>query len=113
MTTDNSRELVAGRLRKAREQAGLSQAQAAHLLMWHRPTISEIEAARRKVPVEELIQLADLYGVSISWLAGESTGDSRISAVARELEKLKREDFDKVMQLIESIRNTRAVEGNQ
>ena len=41
MTT---RMQIAQRFRQAREQAGLSQGQAARLMKVHRPTISEIEA---------------------------------------------------------------------
>ena len=43
------REEIGGRLRMARETAGLSQGQVAKRLKMHRPTISEIEAGRRRV----------------------------------------------------------------
>lgn len=58
---------LAERLRIAREQAGLSQGQTAKLLDLHRPTISEIEAGRRKVKAEELAQFGEAYGVSVAW----------------------------------------------
>ena len=45
---------IAGRLRLARETAGLSQGQAAKRLGLHRPTVSEIEAGRRRVTAEEV-----------------------------------------------------------
>src|SRR6266487_1109678 len=61
------------RLRHAREDAGLSQAQAAKLLGLHRPAITEIEAESRKVSAGELRNFASLYHVSTSWLLGEPT----------------------------------------
>src|SRR5712692_6304557 len=68
----NSKEIdymsLAERLREARTAAGLSQGQVAKKLGMHRPTVTEIEASRRKVSAEELRQFADLYGVSKDWL---------------------------------------------
>ena len=58
------------RLRFAREQAGLSQGQVAKMMDLHRPTISEIEAGRRRVTAEEMAEFAKIYEVSISWLSG-------------------------------------------
>ena len=67
---------VASRLRMAREQAGLSQGQVAKLMKMHRPTISEIEAGRRKVSAEEIAQFSRLYDISVVWLTNaEETDD--------------------------------------
>lgn len=57
------------RLRAAREESGLTQKCVADRLGLHRPAISEMEAGRRKVTSEELVIMAQLYGVSVSWLA--------------------------------------------
>ena len=100
-------EAIARRLRVARENAGLSQGQVARLLDLHRPTISEIEAGRRRVTAEELPRFADIYEVSIDWLSrgGEpNEGDERIQLAARELLKLRPEDLDRVVELIQSLR---------
>src|SRR5436189_4894868 len=93
---------IAARLRLAREQAGLSQGQVAKMLHLHRPSISEAEAGRRKVSTEELVELARIYGVSVSWLAcveseGENATQDRIELAARELAKLKPEDLDRLL----------------
>ena len=48
-TQDSLRQDLATRLKLAREMAGLTQAQVARQLGWHRPTVSEIEAGRRRV----------------------------------------------------------------
>ena len=102
---------VAERLRLARQQAGLSQGQVAKMLDMHRPTISEIEAGRRRVPAEELAQFSRIYEVSVAWLAGSEGGyegvDDRVRLAARELSKLKRDDLDKVLRLLSSLRKSR------
>lgn len=99
---------VADRLRIAREQAGLSQGQVARLLDMHRPTITEIEAGRRRVDADELKNFASTYDVSVSWLAGEDEEgpnqiDDRIRLAARELAKLKPDDLDKVVRLLQTM----------
>jgi transcriptional regulator with XRE-family HTH domain len=99
---------IAARLRLAREQAGLSQGQVAKMLHLHRPSISEAEAGRRKVSTEELVELARIYGVSVSWLAcaeaEENPAQDRIELAARELAKLKPEDLDRLLQLLSALR---------
>ncbi len=104
-----NKTLIGNRLRWAREQAGLSQGQVAQRLRLHRPTISEIEAGNRHVRIEEIQQFSDLYGVDEAWLAkGDEAiarkGDPRIELVARELSKLKREDLDSILRLIQVLR---------
>jgi transcriptional regulator with XRE-family HTH domain len=103
---DPARAAIASRLRAAREQAGLSQGQVARLLGLQRPTISEIEAGRRRVPAEELARLAGVYDVSISWLATDSSdvNDPALELAARELAKLKKEDLDSVLTLLRRLK---------
>ncbi len=109
---DEIKRNVGSRLRWAREQAGLSQGQVAHKLGMHRPTISQIEAGDRNVRVEELEQFGTLYGVETEWLikgdaalAGDR--DPRIELAARELSKLKREDLDSILRLIQVLKSQR------
>ena len=102
---------IGARLRAAREQAGLSQGQVARLLKLHRPSITEVEAGRRRVSVEELAELARIYGVNSAWLAGEESSrtteaDIRTELAARELAKLKPEDLDRVLNLLATLRST-------
>jgi len=100
------RNQIAHRLRAAREAAGLSQGQVAKLLEYHRPTISEIEAGRRKVSGEEITKLAELYDVSSSWVlsAKSEVPDPKIELAARELSKLKEDDLDRVISLVKSFK---------
>ncbi len=104
---DSEREKIATRIKDARTASGLSQAQAAEKLNLQRPAISEIEAAKRKVSAEEIIQFATLYRVDKSWLLLEDDNELKMNKqilfAARELNKLKPEDRDKVIDIIKML----------
>lgn len=109
---EGKRGAIASRLRLSRELAGITQAQVAKKLDWHRPTVSEIEAGRRRVSAEELTALAEMYGVGVPWLVGEDEVDSsaaadRVKLAARELSKLRKEDLDRVFELLKALRSSR------
>jgi transcriptional regulator with XRE-family HTH domain len=109
---NSQREEISSRLRLAREMAGLSQAQVAKMLSLHRPSISEIEAGRRKVSAEELAKLAEIYDIKLSWLAGSDTGDSdevdeRVKLAAREIAKLKPTDYKRLLELLKMLHTER------
>ncbi|NUM53516.1 MAG: helix-turn-helix transcriptional regulator [Candidatus Hydrogenedentes bacterium] len=105
---ESTQSTLAQRLRLAREQAGLSQGQVAKILGLQRPSISEIEAGRRKVSVDELAQFSTIYDVSVSWLAKNESEvpDPAVELAARELTKLKKEDLDRVLQLLRTLRKS-------
>ena len=106
---DSLRKDLAARLKLAREMAGLTQGQVASQLGWHRPTVSEIEAGRRRVLAEELKLLAELYGVNLPWLIGEAEGDGisdKARLAARELGKLSDVDLDRLLLLIRSLKSS-------
>jgi transcriptional regulator with XRE-family HTH domain len=105
--SDPRKAAIAGRLRTARQRAGLSQGQVAKELGLHRPSVSETEAGRRRVSADELGRLAELYKVDVGWLAGEDRGDEqreRVELAARELAKLDKEDLDRVLELLSALR---------
>ncbi len=107
---EKQKPFIAERLRQARKYSGLSQGQVASMLDMHRPTITEIEAGRRRVSAEELSEMAKIYDVSTSWLLGEdyATGDTQMAdfeLAARELSKLKKDDIDVVLKLLRTFRN--------
>ena len=104
-----SRQVIASRLRLGREMAGLTQGQVAKIRGWHRPTVSEIEAGRRRVSADELASLAGLYGVSVSWIVEEEENplsNDRATLAARELGKLSDADLDRLLELIRSFRTS-------
>lgn len=115
---DAQRSAIAERLREARKAAGLSQGQVAKLLQMHRPTISEIEAGNRRVSAEELVKFAETYDVTVSWLLNETANqlemnDPRLQLAARELNKLKPDDLDRLLRLLASMRSSDSDEGNR
>ena len=110
---EEKRRAIASRLRLSREMAGLTQRQVAKSLNWHRPTVSEIEAGRRRVSAEELTTLAEIYGVNVPWIVGEEDEEStlaadRVKLAARELSKLREEDLDRVLELVQALRASRS-----
>lgn len=107
---------VGERLRWAREQAGLTQAQIAKLMDYHRPTVSQIEAGQRVVRPDELARFASLYGVEETWIIHGDAGtamdqDPRVAIAARELSKLRREDLDAILKVIKVMRSSRGEGG--
>ena len=104
------RAQIAGRLREARKLAGLSQGQVAKMLGLHRPSVSEMEAANRRVSADEVAQLAEIYDVSVAWLLGEApetldVEDPRLELAARELAKLKPDDLESLLKLLAAMRD--------
>ena len=113
MTDSPSETCMIRRLRLARENSGLSQTQAALLMEMRRPSIVEIEKGRRRVSATELRRFSDFYKVPLSWLAcaddGASDEDSeRIELAARELSKLRKEDLDRVLDLLAAFRGDKS-----
>lgn len=105
-----SKEDIAKRLRSAREMAGLSQGQAAKKLGMHRPTISEIEAGRRNVKSDELVEFARLYGTEVTWITEGKVEkgkiDESIMAAARELSAMRDEDIETLINTIKMIKSS-------
>jgi len=107
--TIKTRKIIGSRLALARERAGLSQAQVAEKLKLPRPSISEIEAGRRRVAVDEMVKLADLYRVDMNWLSGQGVQDmdsmrDKLQLAARNIASLKSEDLEKVIDLLTSLK---------
>ena len=91
------------RLRQARDAAGLSQGQVARLLKMHRPTITDMESGSRKVTAGELARFSELYKVSLEWLTGTETHNSKVKLAARKLSALKDRDLETAMRIIDSL----------
>lgn len=106
MSVDSDQIRLAERIRRAREQAGLSQGQVAKRMKYSRPTISEIEAGNRKVSAHELAHFAEMYDVSETWLLGKKDVgvDPVVELAARAMAKLKRQDLDTILDLLNSMR---------
>ncbi|TSE03214.1 helix-turn-helix transcriptional regulator [Mesorhizobium intechi] len=97
--------IIAARIKEARRLSGLSQGQVAKMLEMHRPTISEIEAGNRRVSAGELMRFAEIFDVSVAYLAGESPdkinpSDPKLQLAARELSKLSPDALNSLMRAL-------------
>jgi transcriptional regulator with XRE-family HTH domain len=106
---EDTRKRIGERLAIARKRAGLSQAQVAQQLGIPRPSITEIEAGRRRVAADELVQFADLFSVGLDWLAGRGEGQGdilkdKLLLAARDVASLKPNDLEKVIELLTSLK---------
>ena len=106
---DGKRQIIASRIREARHLAGLSQGQVAKMLGLQRPSVTEIEAGNRAVAAEELAKLSEIFDVSVAWLLGEGVArldvhDDRLQLAARELQKLKPKDLNRLLSILASMR---------
>ncbi len=59
---------VGSQIRKLREAAGMSQEELAGLIGVSRPSIVNIESGKRKISAEELIQFAEIFGLTLDQL---------------------------------------------
>ena len=66
---ENSKQ-IGQRIKKLREEIGISQQNLAGKLGILRPTISQIENGERKVTAEELIRLSKILNTSVQYLMG-------------------------------------------
>lgn len=78
-------DLLAERIRQAREAAGFTQDEVAHVLATSRPTVAQIEAGNRKVSSLELLALARLFGRSMHDFFEESFERDGVARVWRAL----------------------------
>lgn len=109
MSDKKQRLEIANRLREARRLSGLSQGQVALRMKMHRPTVTEIEAGNRRVSVDELKQLAELYDVRLDYLTGEAPrtatlDDPNLQLAARELKNLPAESLEKLLIALAALR---------
>ncbi len=107
---ESKRQIIASRIREARRMAGLSQGQVAKMLCLQRPSVTEMESGNRSVSAEELAKLADVFDVSVGWLLGEGAHqldphDDRLQLAARELQKLKPDDLNRLLTILASMRD--------
>lgn len=108
-TEAEQRQLIAHRVKEARQLAGLSQGQVAKMMGMHRPTISEIEAGNRRVSADEISRFADIYDVSTGYLLGAAPDklamdDPKLQLAARELAKLSPDALDGLLRALAAVR---------
>ena len=109
MTSDNSTsrdaELLAQRLREAREFANLSQQFVADQTGIPRTAVSDIERGTRRVESLELKRLAELYRMPVSFFLGDDSDadfagapeDPAVTALARATSALSENEKSEVL----------------
>jgi transcriptional regulator with XRE-family HTH domain len=96
------------RLKEARESLGLPQAAVAKAVGIPRPSVSELEAGRRRISVTELAAMAHLYRRPISYFVDEpidsEPADSVTAALFRTTNALSRSDRAQVLRFAEFLK---------
>ena len=64
------------RIKELRELNGYSQKKVAEMLGMHTTQYQRYETGERTMPIDFVIQIADLYGVSIDYLVGREEQNS-------------------------------------
>ena len=81
------------RLRELRNKSGLTQNDIATKLGVSGQTILNWENGIYEPKINQLIQLADLFDVSIDYLLCRKTTHQKINDVCKELDKISKEEF--------------------
>ena len=81
------------RLRELRINSGLTQNEVAAKLGVSGQTILNWENGIYEPKINQLIQLADLFNVSIDYLVERKNNEKSIDDICRELEKISKEEF--------------------
>ena len=87
------------RLRELRNKSGLTQNEIASKLGVSGQTILNWENGIYEPKINQLIQLADIFNVSVDYLIERKRSEQSIDDLCKELERIPKEDF------IEFIRN--------
>ena len=96
----NDHQIVAARLREAREVIGLTQGDVATALGIQRTSVVALEAGRRNVSGLELRRLARLYRRDVGWLLGDeipAADEASQSALYRATASLTADDKEQVL----------------
>ena len=80
------------RLRELRNKSGLTQNEIAHKLGVSGQTILNWENGIYEPKINQLIQLADLFNVTVDYLIERKNNDKKADDICRELERIPKED---------------------
>jgi len=80
---------LGNRIKKLREERGISQQRLADLLGVSRPTVSQIEMGERKVSADELLKISEIFDVSVEHLLGLKKEPEVVIQEAKKKRKIK------------------------
>ena len=104
--------LVAKRLKEARANAKMTQEQVADKINTNRLTFSGYESGRYEQSIEVLCRIADVYNVSLDYLAGR-TNDPTMYHCEEEI-KISSTDLQNVLERIEKLEKAqKQTKGNE
>lgn len=110
-SAEHEQQVLAARLREAREFLGLSQEEVAKALQVPRASVSAMEGGKRKVSSLELRDLAALYRTSVDRLLGtedvppEEVLDESARALFRATRDLTTDERQRVVQFAQFLRS--------
>ena len=81
------------RLRELRNKSGFTQNEIANILGVSGQTILNWENGIYEPKINQLIQLADLFNVTVDYLIERKNNEKKVDEICRELERIPREDF--------------------
>ena len=81
------------RLRELRNKSGLTQNEIATKLNVSGQTILNWENGIYEPKINQLIQLADLFNVSVDYLIERKNNNKSVDDICKELEKISKEEF--------------------
>lgn len=106
MKNEDLNAQIGSRLKFAREQAGMSQAQLAKELGYESATaVSLIESGERKVKAEDVQKAAEILHCDAAFLLGQETQAPDIKVALRADKELSDQDKDALMHFIDLAKN--------
>ena len=100
-SSESEQQVLAARLREAREYVGLLQEDVARALGIPRASVSALEAGKRRVSSLELRRLARLYRRPVGWLLGEDLEIDVSAPLFRATSALSDNDKEQVLRFAE------------
>jgi len=93
-------DILAGRLREAREYLGFTREQIAGRLGWPAADLERLEGGRTTITGEQIRKLSRLYRRPVAWFSGESRFEPGADLL-RKIEHLEGGDRDAVLEFAE------------
>lgn len=93
--------MIGEKIKKLREESGLSQKDLSRLLGVSRSAVTLIEANRRKVSADEIVRLCEIFGISADELLCHPIADESGDVFKRTFNQLNEEDQQEVIEMIQ------------